>query len=252
MPNKVKTVRRVVTYALVATTAVFTSYPAQAGNWGVGMGLTAYQPPIEGVDTTFYPLPFIYYEGERLSLNLGSVSYRLINTESFQFAVLGQARFQQYDPDDSDALKGMDKRDISIDVGGSATLVDSWGIAALTIVTDASDKHNGQEVSLAYSVPFFGKEWLLKPTLGVRWQSDDLVDYYYGVRSSEARQNRPTYQGNSAFSSFAGLEVAYMLTRHWILFGDATYAYLGKDIRDSPIVGQSYEASGSLGFLYEF
>jgi len=251
MPNRVKIVHRAVIGALIATTAL-TSALARAGEWGVGIGLTAYQPPIEGVDTIVFPLPFIYYEGERLSLNIGSASYRLINKESFQFAALGQLRLQQYDPDDSDALEGMDKRDISIDVGGSASLVGSWGVASLTAITDASDNHNGQEVSLAYSAPFFGREWLLKPTLGVRWQSDDLVDYYYGVRSSEARPNRPAYQGKSAFSSFAGVEVAYMLTPHWALFGDATYAYLGKDIRDSPIVGQSYEASGSLGFLYEF
>lgn len=252
MLNRMNFVYRIAIFTVItiATLATFTS--SQAGELGLGIGMISYQAPIKGVDTATEPLPFIYYEGDRLSLNLGLVSYRLNNNDRSQLAVLGQLRTQGYNPKGNDALKGMEKRDLSFDVGGSFSQINDWGIVSLSAVTDALNKHNGQEISLSYKAPFFSKKWLLEPVMGMRWQSKKLVDYYYGVLPSEARKNRPAYQGLSALSSYAGLTAAYQFTQHWVLLGDITYAYLGKNIRNSPVIDQDYEAGGSLSFLYVF
>ena len=92
-----------------------------AGEWGLGIGIAAQRPPQKGTYTQVVALPFPSYEGERLSLGFGSIGYALANTERFRFAVEGQLRFDGYDPDDSQALAGLEERDVTLDAGFSIT-----------------------------------------------------------------------------------------------------------------------------------
>lgn len=84
---------------------------ASAGEWGVGVGIALHQPPHQGAEAESGVLPFPFYEGERLNIGFGSVSYGLMESRKFHLAAEGQIRFEGYDPKETSALAGMEQRD---------------------------------------------------------------------------------------------------------------------------------------------
>ena len=69
-------------------------------------------------------------------------------------------------------------------------------------------------------------------------------------RPSEARPDRPAYEGKQAFDPFLRLVVRHKLTKHWSVFSDAQYEWLASEITNSPIVGKDYQLSVTTGVLY--
>ena len=223
-----------------------------AGEWGLGIGIAAQRPPQKGTDTQVVALPFPSYEGERLSLGFGSIGYALANTERFRFAVEGQLRFDGYDPDDSQALAGLEERDVTLDAGFSITAIDEWGIATIKVMGDALGVHKGYEISASYQYPMQFNRWTVVPSIGVNLPSAELVEYYYGVKLTEATADRPAYSGKSVVNATVGLNAMYKLADHWEVIGGAEYTRLGDGITDSPIIAIDNEVIAYTALVYRF
>lgn len=223
-----------------------------AGEWGLGIGVAAYQPPQQGVDSEVVGGPFPYFEGERLSLGFGSIGYALTNADRFRFSLEGQMRFDGYDPDASPALAGMGQREPTFDAGFSVASGGPWGIATLQVLGDALGVHKGYEISGSYQYPIQFNRWTVVPSISVNWLSAELVDYYYGVRSAEAVDGRAAYAGNPVVNTTVGLNVTYKLTNRWHAVGGAEYVNLGDSIESSPIIAKDHEASVFTALVYRF
>lgn len=223
-----------------------------AGEWGLGIGVAAQQPPQEGADRQVVALPFPTYEGERLTANFGSVTYALAKTERFSFAVEGQLRFDGYDPEESAALDGLEERDPTLDAGFSIAMSEEWGIASLKVMTDVLGVHKGYEISASYQYPLQSGRWTIVPGITASWPSDELVDYYYGVRAAEATPDRPAYSGGSVMNTSASINATYSLSPRWDVVGGAEYTRLGDRITDSPIIAKDYEATMYSAIVYRF
>lgn len=224
----------------------------EPGQWGLGLVAFAYQAPLKDAGGEEGLFPFFYYQGERLSSDLQQVSYRLNDSESFAFSVLGQLRSQGYEPERGGTLDGMADRDPSIDVGFLCQWIGDTGTIELSGVVDVSGKHDGQEWAAGYSMPLLFPGWLVVPSVGVRWQDADLADYYYGVRSSEALPGRPAHRVGSGLRSYAEVSAFYEWTQDVSVIIGASHSFLGDDVGDSPIVEHDYESSAFLGLLFEF
>jgi len=165
-------------------------------------------------------------------------------------------RLSGYDEDDSSLLDGMDDRDWSIDGGIGINWFTGVGLFALTCVTDLFGRHDGQELDFSYTILFERAGFTFIPSAGVRYKSDNLVDYYYGVESDESRFDtritRPAYEGNDAVDPYLRLVVRRKITERWSLLGALQYEWLDSEISDSPIVDDSYETSCMLGVLYSW
>jgi outer membrane protein len=240
-------------FLLGTMACIFCLEGAQAGKWGLGVVAESHQAPLKGADRIDTGvLPFFYYEGDSLTVDFQEISYKLLDLDKFELAALGRIRFQGYDPEDSPELEGMDERDPTFDAGLRLAYGGRWGNVSLSAVTDVTDNHNGQEVTATYGISFQNGRWTIEPSVGLSWQSENLVDYYYGVRSSEARSGRPAYTGHSATNVLAGLNASFKITRHFFTFAGTEYRYLGNSIRTSPVIKKEYEAGGYVGFLYRF
>jgi len=228
------------------------SAEARAGEWGLGLGVAAQQPPQVGTDTEVVVLPFPSYQGERLSLDFGSIGYALAQSERFRFAIEGQLRFDGYDPDESAALDGLKERDVTLDAGFSIATGDEWGIASLKVMADALGVHKGYEISASYQYPIQFGRWTLVPGVTAKWPSKELVEYYYGVRIDEVTTGRPAYSGRSVFNASAAINASYMLTDTWEIIGGAEYTRLGDGITDSPIIEKDHEVIMYSAIVYRF
>jgi len=241
---------RLLPLVLLAMTLIPVNSPA--GEWGLGIGFAARQPPQQGAATEVVALPFPSYEGEQLSLGFGWISYALTNSERFRLALEGQLRFDGYDPDASAELTGMKPRDLTLDAGFSITTGDAWGIANLKVMADALGKHEGYEVSVAYQYPIQLERWTIVPSIGVNLPSAKLVDYYYGVQITEATAGRPSYSGRSVVNTSVGVNLMYEVNSHWQVIGGAEYIHLGSGITDSPIIERDHDAGLYSAVVYHF
>jgi len=174
------------------------------------------------------------------------------------WAIRGLARFRTdgYDADDSSDLDGMSDRRNSLDLGAELWLENSWGNFGLDWVVDALGQHDGYEAGLSYVIPFRGafgmKKLGLRPMLGFNWRSENLNNYYYGVRTKEATAIRTPYKSGSSVNPYAGVTLDYQLAERWSIFSLFTNEWLGTEITDSPIVDQDSKISVILGLLYRF
>ena len=228
--------------------------PAESGKAKVfvGAGAVISSKPYDGVDSKVYPVPMFGYEGERLYLRGISGGYRLFQRGGWSIGPMLRPRFEGYEADDSDALTGMDDRDLTLDGGVDLSLKTNWGMFGVQVMTDLLGEHDGQELEASYMALFPYAGFYFVPSVALRWRSDDLVDYYYGVRASEARAGRPAYSPGDAISPVARLAIRRKLSDHWGFLLAFQYEWLDDEISDSPIIEDDTMISLLLGATYTF
>lgn len=203
----------------------------------LGAGVVALDHPVADRQGFLLPLASVSYR-DTLYLRPGQAGAWVLKSGDRR-ARLGIAVKTRggYDPDEVDGLAGMEQRDTSIEAGVQG----SWRTRPITVslgfFTDVSDNSNGNSAQLGISHAFrLSARWSLVPSVGAEWLSDEVVDYYYGVRPAEATPGRPAHAGRSTTNLRAALMLHHRLASAWSLFAGASYTRLGSGITDSPII----------------
>ncbi|HEY0296459.1 MAG TPA: MipA/OmpV family protein [Bordetella sp.] len=219
-------------------------------HWGLGAGAGYREVPFNGGGARFGALPYFFFDNSWLHAEGTTLDLKLGSTHGLDFTLRGKYALEDRRTDSLAAsLNGMDQRHGAFQIGPTVRWHSDLGIASAAFLV-AGDK--GQQLVLDYTKPFQYGAWTLSPYVGVRWLSDSYVDYYYGVRSSEARPGRPAYDGNSTYELSLGSRFRYQFTPHQSVMFDLGVARLGSGITDSPIVGRQYVPRASIGYLYQF
>lgn len=230
--------------------------PSAQAELSLGLGMASYLDPYKGQETEHLAAPLIAYSGDRFNFQFTTLSYRLLTVADVEVSLLAAARIQGYEASDSPYLVGMDARDGSLD-GGIGL---DWNGFNLSLTTDWLGKHKGHEASLTYTNGYdLGKLQLLT-SVGFNWQSRALTNYYYGVRSAEAREfmiddqlfERAAYNADDATFPKIGFLAKYSLAGSWFLIGGAEIQFLPDAITLSPIVGKDETWGAFLGVARDF
>lgn len=240
------------TISFMVVGLAITPFLASAGEWGIGAATGYFQPPQSGIEGQHLALPYFTYQGERLNIDLGAISYTLSQSEAIKISLEGELRFEGYEPDDSPALSGMEKRSPSFDAGIGVASPVLDGEMKVMILGDLIGTHEGYEARAQYQIQYMFNRWVFAPAVGVSWLDKSLVDYYYGVQQSETTPNRTYYSGNASTNPFVELGFGYSFSDHLELTGGVKYVRLGKRITASPIVDQEYDASAFSALQYKF
>lgn len=243
-------------YTLLTTTWLASSAYAEETErnslWGLGLATVAGDKGYKDVGITNTTLPFIYYETENFQLLGPTFGYAFSKSEDLKLSFIGQYRLDGYKEDDGDIFDGMESRSDSLDLGLSAEYETIAGDVSLAFLQDAINEHEGHELSLTYAAPYFFSSAMLKPYIKLIRQSDDLVDYYYGVRKDEARANREYYRAKATTNFETGVQASYQYGRHHNFITYASYTAYGSEIKDSPLVDKSGSFNLILGYMYVF
>ena len=97
-----------------------------------------------------------------------------------------------------------------------------------------------------------GRIFRLVPSIGVKYQSKSMVDYYYGVRDNEVRFGRSAYEPGGAWDPFARAVFTCGISEKLILVTMLGVEALGSGIRKSPVVDESYTLGAAAGITYRF
>jgi outer membrane scaffolding protein for murein synthesis (MipA/OmpV family) len=180
-------------------------------------------------------VPLYLYNGKYVFFRGTSGGIHLFSNDAFEVNVLGRYHFNQLDPDRSEYYAGMDKREQTVDGGVEARIRGKWGNLSVSFLTDLLNRHDGQSAEITYLYRFDRGSLSFSPFVSWAWNSDNLTDYYYGVRDDEAQPDRPVYApGESAYASF-GLNTAWWLADHIQLFANLGFSGADSAVADSPL-----------------
>jgi outer membrane protein len=207
--------------------------------------------PYKGFDGELRAFPTLIYFGERLTVTGPRATYRLGRWSGLSLRAVVNYDFSGYEEDDSDALRGMDDRDGTLEagLGVSRKLPAKLEIAA-ALGTDVLGTHDGQKGRLELQRNQTWGAWRLGVGVGVTWLSADNADYYYGVRPAEAAPGRPAYELDDAFNPGIEFRITWMPTDRLTLMAMPRVELLDGEIRDSPIVGEDALFAAILGISY--
>lgn len=216
----------------------------------LGIGALYATKPYVDVDEETFVIPLAILEYKDFWIDGRVFGYKFYQIEDVEFSIAGQPRLMGFDSSDSSFLAGMEDREWSFDGGLRVSWENELFELNVTGVTDLFDKHQGQELSAIISKELF--QGFLTPRLGVKWLSESLVDYYYGVRGREGTAARPPHEGDSSANFVTGLTAALPLGERWAFVTDFEYENLGSDIEDSPIVDANEILTYVIGIVYRF
>jgi outer membrane protein len=230
-------------------------YQASNGWHGIlGLGTIFHTQPYQEMGYQILPLPHLIMRQSYFFIDGLKMGYRVAEGDRGYFDLVVTPRLSHLDTKDDGYLQGIEKRNYSVDGGISTQLRQGMMEFNLSAVTDLLDNSNGQELSVSLGNTYILANWMttLTPALGIKWQSADLVNYYYGVKPNEARANRPIYRGESSFNYYANVNTAALLTKRSTLFAMVEYEYLGEEISASPLLDEGKIVSIFLGYGWQF
>ncbi|MFY9512689.1 MAG: MipA/OmpV family protein [Rubrivivax sp.] len=226
--------------------------------WGLGLGAISVQKPYAGKDRETWLLPMLHFENRYVRVFGPSVEAKLPSlglgdAQRLDFRIVGQYDGSGYEADDAPVLAGMAKRKAGFWAGAKAKWHNGVVDVGAEWLADVSGRSKGQRFGLGLEKTWhLGTQLLLTPRLGAHWLDSKFIDYYYGVRSSEALAGRPAYAGRAGVNLELGLRAMLRLDGQQALMFDAGVTSLASEIRDSPLVGRSSDNRVLLGYMYRF
>jgi MipA family protein len=231
---------------------------SKSSSWGLGVGALSMRQPYADIDSKNLVIPLIFFENRWVQL-LGPTlefklpSFKLGGDQELSLAAHVEFDGGGYKPEDAPILRGMNKRKDGLLAGASAKwsnpLVDVAGEWAF----DIANASRGQRFSLGLERSFFlGKHVMLTPSATARWLDEKYVNYYFGVRSAEARADRPVYAAESTVNTELSLRTNYLFNERQSVFVSLDYTVLGREIKNSPLTDSSGESMVLAGYLFRF
>ena len=227
---------------------------ALAEGFTLGAGAYKSQSPYTDYNDNSGGFPLINYQGQGWSLGESGASIDLMGDEDTALklsAVLTLNR-NGFEDADSTAFSGMKKRDNSVDLGLAIDYELGSGSLGASVMGDVSSTHKGYLLDVNYSQGVALLGGFFKPGIGLKIQSSNYTDYYYGVRSNEATATRKAYSADSAINPYIEYSYRYPISDNIMLLQGANFTKLDTQIKDSSIVDRNNTWSTFVGVSYTF
>ena len=222
--------------------------------WGVGVGANLKKSLYKGISTDNSYLPVVSFESKYVRLFGNVVDLKLPSVGPLDFSLRAKASLGGgYQASKSSYLTGMQSRKGAIFVGAATTWDAGFADISFDYLADVSGNSKGSELQLGIEHSFnFERKFQVTPHASIVRQDAKLVDYYYGVRASEATTTRPEYRGKSTTETEFGVRFGYLMTPKQKLLVDVSDEHFGSGITNSPIVDKKTTPKFLLGYLYSF
>lgn len=221
-------------------------------HWGLGLAVLSDTKAYRDFDNKTEVWPLITFENRWVRVFGPGVEVKLGRSGPFVFGLTARMGGDGYEAKDSPFLAGMAERKGGAWVGGKVAYRADFARFTGEWATDASSNSNGQTLKLGMERRFAYGDLGVTPRLAATWQDSKFVNYYYGVRASEARAGRAAYNPGSAVNAEIGVRLDYRLAPQQLLFADMGVSALDTSIKNSPLVDRSSVPEVRLGYMYRF
>lgn len=224
--------------------------------YSVGAAVLFDNDGYRGVGTETLVLPGVAVQNKWVDLFGPQLDLRLIGNDrrSWWIGPRFEYRFDGYEQDDGALFSGMASRRGGLFYGLSGSIELGGDFALEADYVKAANRDAGFErgavASLQLARTFRKGPWSFTPRVGFEYQSSQYVDYYYGVRPSEATAGRPSYAGKSSWSPELGLLVRWRVNPRQFVFANLNYERYASEIRNSPLIDRSGIPQLVLGYQF--
>jgi MipA family protein len=231
-------------------------------SWGVLVAGITQQQPYTGIKRFNFAIPLVYFEnrwvqlmGPRLDVTPPPLTWGAGTDRELKVGLgVNLFGFGGYKASDAPILNGMENRKQGIFMGPFAKWSNPFVNVTAEWMLDASRNSEGQRFAIGVERTFgpIAQRLMFTPSLAVASLDKKYTDYYYGVRSAEARPDRPAYVAERTATTELGLRIDYMFSQKQAVFGSLQYTGLGSEIKNSPLVDRSGETFVLVGYLFRF
>lgn len=130
-------------------------------------------------------------------------------------------------------------------------MLSDWTLQAQWLY-DITGIYDGKEARLALARQYRSGRHSLTAAVGITWQSQELINYYYGIRTDEVVLADHAYIAMAGFSQIARIDWLYDLSSRWSLRFTGSYRQLADEIRRSPILVEDQVITVFIGGVYHF
>jgi len=228
-----------------------TGFDGQEGTsyWGLGIGIAAHGLPYKGFGTRVSPVPYAFYDSRWVSFIGTALDLKAWQGDGFTFSLRTKfSLFDGYSHSDATIFHGMADRNGALWYGPHV----GWHYGQFSISAEYLFSSRGQQGALSLERGFDVGRWRIAPHVGFQYLNRKDVDYYYGVRPSEATSTRPVYDGKSTVNVTAGVSATWRLDARQSIRGDIGVTRFGTGITDSPLVGKKTAPGIVVGYVYRF
>ncbi len=226
--------------------------------WSLGFGAMVRNSPFKGEKITVLPFPIVDYSSKTFFFRELKAGYHIVkvkNPRQGGFFVDGfiSARIRP----------GSERKKFTSDIGLRTGYQLPLGAISFTLLQDATNTSNGQELSASYTFTFVtkNKKMFFIPQLSISWQSRKMADYLWGIDQKTSQKmianNEPVilfpYTINKSVINFsAGFTNVYKFNDHWSSLISAKAAMLDGKIKLNPAIERDYDYSFVVGATYTF
>lgn len=220
------------------------------GEWDLSLSLGAgmrSNPVLGQDDVPFVVVPKFSYYGKRFFLDSYDAGYTLLDRKHHQFnAILITPGFEQaffsdwqltnQDLGDTGSTHTLHKRRTAGLSGFEYTYIHPLFDWQTQLFQDVTGVHHGQKLRTALTFPWLKNSHAWELAAGATWQSNNLVNYYYGVRGNEVNNANFVYDAPATTSAYIKAEWETRFNKHWGARAVTSYKWLGSGVTNSPIV----------------
>lgn len=116
---------------------------------------------------------------------------------------------------------------------------------------DVTKVHDGNEARIVFAKPWLSGKHRILASLGLNWQSQEVIQYYYGISEEEADSNN-RYTATDGISQIIRIDWNYALTDNWDVRVLASVRHLPDAISASPLVNDNKVITAFVGGVYHF
>jgi len=212
-----------------------TTKPGAPKGFVYGAGISQQQQIYKGFDQRTIAIPLLGYVGEKFNVFGPFISYSMIKNDNWKFDLNLSPRFSGYDENDSDFFVGMKDRKDSLDAGFTAKYNPNQWSYQFKALTDVLSNSNGTDVEFNLARKFKVNYLTIEPSISINHLDQNLTDYYYGVQTDEATENRAFYEGASTVNKSLKLSLSHPVPIGLVRL-DLDNTWYGSGITDSPLV----------------
>ncbi len=220
--------------------------------FSVGLGAMHISDHYAGDNDETLIVPLVSITSNRFAVDvLEGASFSFFRNDTLDLKLLATPRFTNLDDPDADELRGID-RQATLDVGLGFDYAIGETIFSTSFLAEVTGEHNGYEIDAKVGrVEPVGKA-LVAYAIGASWQSQNLSDYRFGVRASEALIDRPAFTANASIAPYAEIFTQYLVSNKWAIIGGGQFTLLAGDAKDSPIVSSDISFAVFSGIARKF
>lgn len=234
----------------------------------IGLGPYFQTQPYKDADTVVLASPVIFFDNSLFYIRWTRVGMYFYGQkgEKFSWGASITAQPQVIGYYEEDIWNGLTTRKTTPVLSGMEPHESSWegGLALsasyenyfgeLLVMHDIFNEYNAMKVRLEAGADYTVGDFLFVPSLLAVYLSEKFTDYYYGVpqKYDDPALGRYAYTPDGALNLAAQTYIKYNINEHWHLLANLRADYLGRSIRNSPLVNDKMIYSGMLSVMYSF